>query len=271
VARSIVWPRIAPPAEAEPEAPLHGFDVPGLAAAFGPDLARRMGLRITAVPETVAQAAADTVLLARIPLAPGKAPGGPQALHVGAPPDCAAMLMERLFGARAADAAAARGADLLALPPGSASWMALCRTVSAALVVALGAAGRAAGGTPVLPARAVPLPAGPLLGLSVDADGIAGRILLAPEAAKAAPPPPAPDPALFRQAARARAFEMELPVALRIAERRISLDQASRLSVGDTLPIDPVQSMDLLAGGQRIARLPASAFTPPPADGEEDR
>lgn len=275
MARSIVWPQIAPPAEAEPKPPAHGLDLAGLAAAFGPELARRMGIRVTAVPDAGLPPEPASVLLGRIPLAPGKGTAGAvqaaQALQVGAPPDCAAMLMERLFGARASDAANARGADLFSLPPGSASWVALCRTVCAAVVAALAAGGRTAAGSPAFPPRAIPLPAGPLLGLSVDADGIACRILLMPELALPAPPPVAHDRQQFRQAARARAFELELPVSLRIAERRLSLQQASELSVGDILPIDPVQTLDVLAGGRRIARLPASAFAPPapqPGDNE---
>jgi hypothetical protein len=271
VARSIVWPQIAPPAEAEPKTPPHGLDLAGLAAAFGPELARRIGIRVTAVPDVASPGEGATVLLGRIPLGGGKGPEGPQALHVGAPPDCAAMLLERLFGARASDAAQARGADLFTLPPGSASWVALCRTVSAAVVAALAAGGRATAGSPAFPPRAIALAPGPLLGLSVDADGLACRILLLPETAIPAPPPVAHDRQQFRQAARARAFDLELPVALRIAESRISLQQASDLSIGDILPIDPVQTLDVLAGGRRIARLPASAFAPPAQPPGEDQ
>jgi hypothetical protein len=277
VARSIVWPQMAPEAETAPHQALPGVDLAGLAAAFGPELARRMGLRITATPDRrpqdPLQAPLETVLLARIPLAghANEKQPIPQALLVGCTPDCAAMLLERLFGARAADAASAHGSGLLTLPPGSASWLALCRTVSSALAAALGAVGLPPGGSPALPPRAVPIGSGPMIALSVDADGCPCRMLLAPEAAKAAPPPSAPDKTEFRQAARARVFDLELPVALRIAERRISLEQASRLAVGDILPIDPVQSLDVLAGGHRIARLPASAFAPPisePGSGE---
>lgn len=270
MARSIVWPQIAPPAEAEPKPPAHGLDLAGLAAAFGPELARRIGIRVTAVPDAGLRQELAAVQLGRIPVAPGKGTDGVLALQVAAPPDCAAMLLERLFGARASDAASARGADLFTLPPGSASWVALCRTVSAALVAALAAGGRTAAGSPAYPPRAIPVQPGPLLGLSVDADGIACRILLLPETAVPAPAPIAHDRLQFREAARARAFELELPVALRIAERRISLQQASALSVGDILPIDPVQTLDVLAGGRRIARLPASAFAPPaPKPGDD--
>lgn len=292
MARAIVWPQIAPPAPPEPKAAAHGLDLAGLAAAFGPELARRIGIRVTALPDMAGPAelstadgsagdswAGDraTVLLGRIPLGSAKGAqgaqtqgaqtlhgqdAGAQALQVGAPPACAEMLLERLFGARAPDAAKASGAGLFTLPPGSASWLALCRTVCGAVAAALAAGGRAAAGSPAFPPRAISLPTGPLLSLTLDADGIPGRILLLAESALPAPAPAAPDRALFRQAVRARAFDLELPVALRIAEQRISLLQASRLAVGDILPIDPVHALDVLAGGRAIARLPASAFTP---------
>jgi hypothetical protein len=269
MARSIVWPQVAPPAEPAAPDPAAGLDVAGLAAAFGPDLARRMGLRVTAAADAAMDVATDDAVgLACIPLLPGA--DGLEALHIGCAPQVGALLLERLFGAPAATAAAARGADLLALPPGSASWAALCRTLASALATALAAAGRPVGGSPVLPARAVPLPDGPRLGLVLDVDGAACRILLLPQSARVAEAPPqVPDAAQFRAAARARVFEMELPVALRIAERRMSLQQAGALSVGDVIPIEPLPMPEVLAGGRRIARLPASAFTPATKPEEE--
>jgi hypothetical protein len=151
--------------------------------------------------------------------------------------------------------------------------MALCRTLSSALVAALAAGGCAPGGSPALPARAMPLPAGrgagPRIGLQIDLDGTACALVLVAETEpRAAPARPLPDAMAFRAAARARAFELELPVALRIAEQRISLADAGALSVGDIIPIDPLPMPEVLAGGRRIARLPASAFSPP--GGTED-
>ncbi len=268
MARSIVWPQVAAPAAAVSPDPADGLaeaglDGGGLSAAFGPELARRIGIRVTA---TLAGADAPVpespVLLGSIPLAAEKA--GPALLHLGCAADTGAMLLERLFGSRASDAATAGAAGLLALPPGSASWAALCRTVATALSVALGTAGRTVAGSPKLPARAVPLPAGPSRLLALDVDGTPCRLMLVCEAAKAAgPEPAAPDTAGFRRAARARLLDLELPVALRIAERRISLEQAGRLAVGDIIPIEPLETLDVLAAGRRIARLPASRFTPP--------
>jgi hypothetical protein len=263
MARSIVWPQVAPPAEATSTDPVGGLDVGGLSAAFGPELSRRIGIRVTA-----AAAGADApvpeapVLLGSIPL-PAEKTGLTQ-VHLGCAPDAGAMLLERLFGARGTDAATAGAAGLLALPPGSASWAALCRTVATALSAALNTGGQAVSGSPQLPARAVPLPVGPSRLLALDVDGKACCLMLVAEAAKPArPEPAAPDTAGFRQAARARVLDLELPVALRIAERRISLEQAGQLSVGDIIPIEPLETLDVLAAGRRIARLPASRFTPP--------
>lgn len=270
MARSIVWPQVAPPAEPAAPDPTAGMDVAGLAAAFGPDLARRMGLRVTAAAadDAGAPGVEPEVGLARIPLAPG--PDGLEALHLGCAPQVAAQLLERLFGAPAATAAAARGADILGLPPGSASWMALCRTLASALTTALSAGGRAVSGSAQLPARAVPLADGHRLGLSLDVDGMPCRLVLALQAAvPPEEPPPVTDPDAFREAARARLFDMELPVALRIAERRMSLQQAGALAVGDVIPIEPLPMPEVLAGGRRIARLPASAFNPTQRQEEE--
>lgn len=261
MARSIVWPQVAPPAEASPPDPATDLDMAGIAAAFGPDLARRMGLRVTASPVAGELVDDGAVGLGRIPLAPGGS--ALEAVHIGCAPQVGALLLERLFGAPAATAAVATGADLLGLPPGSASWTALCRTVASAAVTALVAAGRGVNGSALLPPRAVPLPEGPRLGLALDVDGTACRLVLALVAARVVEArQPAPDAELFRKAAWARAFDIELPVALRIAERRVSLAQAGALSVGDIIPIEPLDMPEVLAGGRRIARLPASAFSP---------
>ncbi|MGL6044040.1 MAG: hypothetical protein ACRC1J_08965, partial [Sandaracinobacteroides sp.] len=200
MARPIVWPQVPAPAEeASAVAPAEQsivLDVPAIAAALGPELARLMGLRVSARPDETAPLAKTALALGRIRLA-GKAP---VAMDVACIDDGAAMLMERLFGARGADAASAGAADLLLLPPGSASWSALCRTVLTAVARALASCGLAAGGAPLLPARA--LRTDPESGLSIllDVDGIVCRLRLTPELPPAPPPPPraAPDMALWR-------------------------------------------------------------------------
>jgi hypothetical protein len=274
VARSIIWPQVGPPAEAVAPDPGKGLDVLGLAAAFGPELARRMGIRVTAVrarDDVMGGDSETAVLLGSVPLASGGA-GGLEAVHAGCAPEVAALLLERLFGARASDAATARGADLAVLPPGSASWVALCRTVSTALAAALGSVEQAVGGSPRLPSRAHGLPGGHRLVLSLDVDGHGCAMLLLLETARPVQPaPPAPDVGQFRRAALARAFDLELPVALRIAERRMSLEQFGQLAAGDIIPIDPLQTLDVLAAGRRIARLPARAFIPPAAEPGPDQ
>ncbi len=263
MARSIVWPQVAPPAEAEPPSPGPLLDLGGLGAIFGPELARRMGLRVTAVPDPAADHADGTeLLLGSVPVAPGS--DGLSVVHIGCAPGSGAMLLERLFGARAADAAEASGPDLMRLPPGSASWIALCRTVTGSFSTALAAFGRPIGGSPDLPTRALPLPSGARLDLLLDVDGMACRLALIVESER--PPQaesPRPDATAFRSAARARAFDLELPVALRLAEQRISLSRALALSVGDVLPIEPLPMPDVLAGGRRIARLPAASLSRP--------
>lgn len=261
MARSIVWPQVAPPVAApQPDRP-DSLDLTGLAATFGPELARRMGLRVTAAPGGDDGAATETdILLGAVPLAAN--PAGIRIIHIGCQSRTGALLLERLFGARGHDAAAAADSELLRLPPGSASWSALCRTVTSALSGAMAAVGQPIGGSPELPTRAVPLPAGGRLYLQLDIEGAVCRVALVPEAARSDGAEKAgPDPVAFRQAARARALELELPVALRVAEQRIPLAQALRLSVGDVVPIDPLPMPDVLAGGRRIARLPASAFS----------
>ena len=67
----------------------------------------------------------------------------------------------------------------------------------------------------------------------------------------------------FRWWTRARALELDVPVALRLAERCIGLAELARLRPGDILPIERPDQVDLLAGDRRIARLPAASLLPP--------
>jgi hypothetical protein len=267
MARPIVWPQVPLPADpaAAPEAsapvdPAAALDAPAIAAAFGPELARLMGLRISARPDRETPLPESALALARIRLAAKS----PVAVDIACADTAAALLLERLFGARAADAAAAGAADLALLPPGSASWTALCRTVATAATRALATAGLPAGGAPVLPARALRAPLPPGFAILLDVDGAPCRLLLSPELPPlpVPAPRPAPDLALWRRQARARAFELDLPVSLRIAETRMPVAQVASLMEGDILPLDRPESLDLMAGGRRIARLPASSFAP---------
>jgi flagellar motor switch/type III secretory pathway protein FliN len=260
IARPIHWPGAA---RVPTEAPPLVADQVALAAALGPELTRLAGFRVSAALAEAGLPDAPLTGCGRIALARGQ----PAAtLIVACPADHAALLLERLFGGRAADAAAARGASLAALPPGSASWIVLCRTLCAALVRALERGGLRTTASPALPPRAAPIAAAglhPALLFQLDADGSSALLALLPEApARDEPRTEAPDAAAFRQRARARALELELPVSLRIAEQRIPLGAVSALAVGDVLPIDQPSRIDLLAGGRRIARLPAARFRP---------
>ncbi|MGL6044529.1 MAG: FliM/FliN family flagellar motor C-terminal domain-containing protein, partial [Sandaracinobacteroides sp.] len=103
-------------------------------------------------------------------------------------------------------------------------------------------------------------------------DGIVCRLRLTPELPPAPPPPPraAPDMALWRQQARARAFELELPVSLRIADTRMPVTRVAELVEGDIIPLDRPDKLDVMAAGRRIARLPASSFQFAPETGRTD-
>lgn len=261
MARAVVWPSAT--AGTGPAGPPLVADGAALAAALGPELTRLAGIRVSAEPADMALPAEPLIGCGRIALPAGQAAAG---LRVGCTADHAATLLERLFGGRAADASAARGTSLAALPPGSASWIAFCRTLCTALVRALERGGLRTIASPALPPRAAALPFEDAAGarmFRLDADGNGALLFLLPEPAAVAEARAAvPDAAAFRQRARERALDMDLPVSLRIAERRMSLGDLSALAAGDIVAIDPPARIDLLAGGRRIAHLPAAGFRP---------
>jgi hypothetical protein len=266
MARPIVWPQVARPSEPAAPDPTATLDNAAISAAFGPELTRLMGIRISARPDPGLVPPRDPVGLGRIRL--GGGPGGkkgPAAVEIHCSADGAAVLLERLFGARAAEAASASGADLMRLPPGCASWIALCRTVAAAATRALAAGGLPPGGAPQLPARPQAAALLPGAALLLDVDGAPCALMLCPDV----PPPPlptaetAPDAAVWRRQARARALDLELPVSLRIAQTRMAVSRVAGLVEGDILPLDRPATLDVMAGGRRVARLPASSFIPP--------
>ena len=260
MARAIVWPSIG--AEAPPPALADALDTSALAAAFGPELARLVGARITAHTGP-AKSKAPLLHLASVTLAQ---PADLAAIGLGAPADSAALLLERLFGARPGKGAP-RPAGVEALPPGSAAWATLCRILVQAFIRALPAANAAPAAPARLPDRPRALATEPAFQLDLDIEGVTATLAVALEPARRTAPPPPPDLSGWRQRAGARALDLDLPVALRIAERRIGLADLARLRAGDILPLDRPDEVDLLAGGRRIARLPAASLLPPEGSG----
>jgi flagellar motor switch/type III secretory pathway protein FliN len=247
MARPILWPAAArlDPAPA-PGGPLTALDVDGFAAGFGPDFSRLAGFRVSATPLPNAPQA-PRVSLARLKL--GQPAAGIDLLIDAAG---AAILLDRLFGARSGETAP----ELPLLPPSSASWLSLCRLISASAARALAAAGLAASGSPALPSRAMPADrgdTGPALHLQVDSN-IFHLVLSDPQAHAAAAPPPPADPDDWRRRARARALDLQLPVTLRLPDRRMEVGDVAALQPGDVLPLDSPHAVDLMVAGRRLGR-----------------
>jgi flagellar motor switch/type III secretory pathway protein FliN len=260
MARAIVWPSIS--AETPPSALAGALDMSALAAAFGPELARLAGARITA-HSGPAKSKAPILHLASVALAQ---PADLSAIALGAPADSAAHLLERLFGARPGKGAPSP-AGVETLPPGSAAWATLCRILVQALIRSLPAANAAPSAPARLPDRPRALASEPAFQLDLDIEGVSATLSVALDPARPAPPPSARDIAGWRQRAGARVLDLDLPVALRLAERRIGLADLACLRAGDILPLDRPDEVDLLAGGRCIARLPAASLLPPEGSG----
>lgn len=272
MSRPIHWPSVpaeTPAAQPSPAAAI--TDATGLAAAFGPELTRLFGARCAArlVAEPGQSAAASCSHMAaqlRLPAPQSGLPSTTLTLLL-APTDIA-RLLDMLFGGSAANA----GSALPALPPQSASWMALARFLADAAARAFAATGQRCQGPAQVPARPAPhpMPMLPQLLFKLDVDGVETLIGLHLEGAEAATaPPPTPDPELWRRRASARVLDLVLPVALRLSETQIPIHQVAALAPGDILPLDRPTSIELLAGGRRLKTLPASHFAPP-IPNEED-
>ncbi|MFN3370629.1 MAG: FliM/FliN family flagellar motor switch protein, partial [Sphingomonadaceae bacterium] len=74
----------------------------------------------------------------------------------------------------------------------------------------------------------------------------------------------------FAARARARVLDVALPVTLRLAGWRLPLGRVAMLKAGDVLPIEPPRHLDLMVGGERLARLPADRLLDRPASPPED-
>jgi hypothetical protein len=256
MARAILWPS-AQPAEATAPPPATLNDAVGFAAALGPELTRLFGARAAARPAdgpANGDAACPTHMVARFRL-PSQEHTATLALLLA--PEDIARLLDVLFGA----APAAAGGALPTLPPGSASWATLTRFLSDAAARALGATGQRVEGPAQLPARAAPLAGAgaPQLLLRLDIDGISTTLGFLLEGRKPpAPPPTTQEPELWRRRAHARALDLALPVSLRLAETRMPVGEVATLRAGDILPLERPQSVEVLAGGRSLARLPAA-------------
>jgi flagellar motor switch/type III secretory pathway protein FliN len=257
MARAILWPQAEPAVAGAPApapGPLSGLDLEGVAAGFGPDFSRLAGFRVRSIPATDIPAA-PLLTAARLKLG-----AGPDLVDLLIDQAGAASLLDRLFGAPPGQGATA----LPILPPGSASWLALCRLVAGAACRALAATGLAPGGSPVLPPRPVAASGqGPALELQADEARI--HLCLVDPSCNAPPPtPPAADPDDWRRRARARALDVALPVTLRLADRRMGVGAVAALQPGDILPLEAPHAVDVLVGGRRLgtARLDETGGTP---------
>lgn len=275
MARTIHWPTAA---LAAPEAPvplpptlpptlLEALDSAGLVAALGPELTRLFGTRISASPIAAPPGKSSVKMFAagRVRLS---TTSGPAPIDIAIEGIAANTLIERLFGSRPSEAGGRAGggaADrLVNLPPGSGSWISLCRFLTIAVTKAMATAGHGAAGPPALPPRAAD-PASPqgatCLPLGLDIDGAQGRLTLSDPSAPTQPPtpepPPLPDAQLWRRRTRARTLQLELPVALRLADTRLLLSEIAALRPGDVIPLARPRALGVLVGGQRLADIPA--------------
>jgi len=283
MARTIHWPTAALPA---PEAPeplpptlLESLDSASLSAALGPELTRLFATRISAKPITTPpplqqQPGKPPVKMLAVGRVRLSTADGPTPFDIAIEGGTAAILVERLFGSRPAQAGSATAERLTSLPPGSGSWISLCRFLATAITKALAAVGQAAAGAPLLPPRAAH-PATPhgatFLAIDLDVDGAHGTLTLidpaTPPPLPAAEPPPPPDAQLWRRRTHARALQLELPVALRLADARLLLSDIAALRPGDVVPLARPRALGILVGGHRLADIPAHRLLP--ADPEE--
>lgn len=279
MARTIHWPTASLPA---PEAPaplpptlLEALDSAGLSAALGPELTRLFGTRITARPITTlpppGKPLVKMLAVGRVRLSTAS---GPAPIDIAIEANAAAILIERLFGSRPAEACSEAAGRLANLPPGSGSWISLCRFLTTATAKAMAAAGHAAAGPPALPPRAADpaMPHGATnLPLNLDIDGAHGNLVFSdpstPIPVPTPEPPPPPDAQLWRRRTHARTLQLELPVALRLADTRLLLSDVAALRPGDVIPLARPRALGVLIGGQRLADIPAHRLLP--ADPED--
>ncbi len=267
------WPRVEPGGRAPGPAvreggPLAALDRAALAAALAPELGRLFALEVLPAAGTVVPA--RTVSVARLPLAggPGEAVSW---VSLAVDPATAGSAIARLYGApgSVADGEPALPAGIA----GTASWLAFARLLAMALARAMGVLGLAPAGAPAVTARPAPAaPAPGALALTLALGATPLGLMLAPEEPpvdRGCAPTPAGDGG-FAARARARVLDVALPVALRLPGWRLPVGRVASLKAGDVLPIEAPRHLELMVGGQRLARLSADLLrdrsAPPPED-----
>ncbi|MGQ5700677.1 FliM/FliN family flagellar motor C-terminal domain-containing protein [Sandaracinobacteroides sp. A072] len=277
--RALSWPQAMPAgdtpegAASAPPIAAGGPDLPGFAATLGPELGRLFGCRITARRLSGPEDSGTGPALPRgcMSLASLDPLDGAPRLHLATDGPGASLFLEQLFGARKPGlVAAGKDADaepagtpsalppiLAALPPGSASWMSLCGLAAEAAGRALAAHGQPAGAVRIAARAAAPDARLSIVAcLALDLDGQAARLWLLRD-----PPPvtpaPAHDVAAWRSRAVARALEIDLPVALRLAETRVPVSELAALRPGDILPLARPKQLGVMVAGRCIAGIPA--------------
>lgn len=274
MARPYIWPRVDPELDQPASVPSTRLpDTDAFAASVGPELTRLFGVRTTARADANAeQAAAPMVPVAELHVTGGAGnAAAPEVIDLLASETDLSLLMDLLFGGSTGE----QTARLTSLPPASASWMALAGFLATAATRSLAALGTPCVQAATLPPRPVALdPAAPgfvapQLLLGVNFDGTATMLgLRSRQPQPQLPKTPAPDPELWRQRTQERALEIDLPVSLRLAERKLPIGEVAQLNKGAILPLERPDNVEVLVGGQPFASISVSDLAPP-AGGEE--
>lgn len=270
-----VWRQAERPRPPEPEpeavaiepAPPLGFNVAAFGATLGPELSRSAGVRVAVRPIETDGGQRDPqamLVLARLPLKDGS-------LLFTLDRAGGSALLDRMFGSRPRDACP----PLDRLPPASGSWLAFARLLSSCCQQA--AAGSCTATAPlVIPSRPMPPEPEqinghlPPVAFALDVDGVPGTLLvhlILPAAergairsgADAGGPTPA-DLDDWRERATALTLALDLPVTMRLADKRLPMAQVAALKPGDVIPIDPPRLVSLMVAGRRFAQLPVDGL-----------
>ncbi len=236
-------------------------DLSAFAAACASELSRLFGAHVQARAQAGGLSGDDRPLvLARVALACDGAGPRPLVAVLATEANAAALLDLLLGGTPGKQPAIA----LTSLPPGSASWMTLTQFLGRACAVALEAGGVPSRLPVDLPPRASCDSGGAAhLRLDLDLEGVAVRLAFRlPEMAVPEYASTVATRQEWQARTQARAQDVALRVSLRIAEQRMSIRDVVRLGPGDVLPLQPPESVDVLVGGRKFARLAADGLHP---------